>query len=265
MRRFAEIGLVAALSWTVSSQGAEELPRYTDVTREAGIEFVHSFGDDKLDNIVETTGAGCAFFDYNNDGLLDIYLVSGCYHPVVSHPSGRHLAGKLRNALYRNNGDGTFTDVSRDAGVDDGGFGMGAYGADYDNDGDQDLYVTNYGPNVLYRNNGDGTFTDVSEAAGVNNDLWGIGATWFDYNSDGHLDLYVGNYLTYDPDYRYFYAAENFPGPSSYKGQPDVLYRNKGDGTFEDVTREAGVFNAEGRAMGITSGDFDGDGTWTFS
>jgi len=255
-------GFALAISSPALLPAAEELPIYTDVTEEARIKFVHSFGDGKLDNIVETTGAGCAFFDYNNDGYLDIYLVNGCYHGVVSHPSGRDLAGKLKNALYCNNGDGTFTDVSREAGVDDGGFGMGAYAADYDNDGYIDLFVSNYGPDVLYRNNGDGTFTDVTREAGATtrSAWWGIGATWLDYDNDGFLDLYVGNYLTYDPDYRYFYAAENFPGPLSYKGQSDVLYRNKGDGTFEDVTQKAGVYNPEGRAMGITSGDFDGDG-----
>jgi hypothetical protein len=254
----AGFAFVICLSGSVTPQ--EELPIYTDVTAQAGITFVHSFGDGKLDNIVETTGAGCAFFDYNNDGYLDIYLVNGCYHPVVSHPSGRHLAGKLKNALYRNNGNGTFTDVSQEAGVADEGFGMGAYAGDYDNDGWLDLFVTNYGRDSLYHNNGDGTFTDVTQKAGVGSELWGIGATWLDYDNDGWLDLYVGNYLTYDPDYRYFYAAENFPGPLSYKGQPDVLYRNKGNGTFEDVTQKAGVYNPEGRAMGITSGDFDDDG-----
>ncbi len=252
------VGLTIGLCAIAASEGG--LPTFTDVTKEAGIRFVHSFGDDKLDSIVETTGAGCAFFDYNNDGYLDIYLVNGCYHPVVSHPSGRHLAGKLRNALYRNNRDGTFTDVSREAGVDDPGFGMGAYAADYDNDGNVDLFVTNYGPDVLYHNNGDGTFSDVSKKAGVNSDLWGVGATWLDYNNDGFVDLFVGNYLTYDPEYRYYYAADNFPGPLSYKGQPDILYRNKGDGTFEDVTQKAGLYNPEGRAMGVTSGDFDDDG-----
>jgi len=257
---FLFVGLVLAVWPPFLLKAAESLPKYTNVTEEAGIEFVHSFGDDKLDTIVETTGAGCAFFDYDNDGYLDIYFVNACYDRVINHPSGRRFAGKLKNALYRNNGDGTFTDVSRESGVDDGGFGMGAYAADYDNDGYIDLFVTNYGPDVLYHNNGDGTFTDVTEKAGVNSNLWGIGATWLDYDNDGFVDLYVGNYLTYDPDYRYFYAAENFPGPASYKGQPDVLYRNKGDGTFEDVTRKAGVYNPEGRAMGITSGDFDDDG-----
>ncbi len=240
---------------------AERLPIFTDVTEEAGVRFIHSFGDDKLDSIVESSGAGCAFFDYNNDGYLDIYLVNGCYDRVVSHPSGRHMAGKLKDALYRNNRDGTFTNVSQEAGISkEDGFGMGAYAADYDNDGHMDLFVANYGPDVLYHNNGDSTFTDVSKKARVTSDLWGIGATWLDYDNDGFLDLYAGNYLAYDPDYHYYYAADNFPGPLSYKGQPDILYRNKGDGTFEDVTQKAGVYNPEGRAMGITSGDYDNDG-----
>jgi hypothetical protein len=137
---------------------------------------------------------------------------------------------------------------------------MGVSVADYDNDGDQDLFVTGYGRNALYRNNGDGAFTDVTRAAGLESDLSGMGTTWLDYDRDGHLDLYVGNYLEYDPDYRYFYAAQRFPGPLAYHGQPDVLYHNNGDGTFTDVTRRAGVYNPEGRAMGVTSGDVDDDG-----
>lgn len=259
-RAFLTAAAIAAFSLSGPPAGAQELPTYTDVTKEAGITFVHSFGDDRLDNIVETTGAGCAFFDYNNDGYQDLYLVNGCYRPGISHPSGRQQAGKLKNALYRNDGDGTFTDVTEKAGVGDQGFGMGAYAADHDNDGFIDLFITNFGRDSLYHNNGDGTFTDVTEQAGVGSELWGIGATWLDYDNDGFVDLYVGNYLTFDPEYRYFYAAENFPGPLSYKGQPDILYRNRGDGTFEDVTRKAGVYNPEGRAMGITSGDFDDDG-----
>lgn len=261
MRRCLFAASLVGMVWvTGSAVSVEELPVFADVTKEAGITFVHSFGDDNLDSIVETTGAGCAFFDYNNDGYLDIYLVNGAYDRVVSHPSGRHLAGKLKDALYRNNRDGTFTDVTKEAGIDEDGFGMGAFAADYDNDGHVDLFVTNYGPDALYHNNGDGTFTDVSRKAGVNCDLWGVGATWLDYDNDGFVDLFVGNYLTYDPEYRYYYAADNFPGPMAYRGQPDVLYRNRGDGTFEDVTEKAHISDPEGRAMGVTSGDFDDDG-----
>jgi hypothetical protein len=236
------------------------LPQFIDVTSSAGIGFAHSIGDDELSNIVESSGAGCVFFDFDNDGDLDIYLVNGRYLETVSSARGRRLAGKLKNALYRNNGDGTFTNVTEEAGVGDTGFGMAAVTADYDNDGDRDLFVSNYGRDSLYRNNGDGTFTDITEKAGVGSELWSIGASFFDFDRDGLLDLYVGGYLVFDPEYRNYYAAEAFPGPLSYRGQKDTLYRNKGDGTFEDVTRAAGVYSTRGRAMGVTACDIDDDG-----
>lgn len=242
---------------------APPLPTFTDITKRAGVDFVHSFGDKELSSIVESTGAGCGLFDYDGDGDLDVYLLCGCYMKGLSNPRSRQLAGKLKNRLFRNNGDGTFTDVTDEAGVGDEGFAMACVAADYDNDGDLDLFVTNYGPNVFYRNNGDGTFTDITAEAGLAgaaNELWGIGSTFFDYDNDGYVDLYVGNYLEFDPEYRFYYAPEHFPGPLSYNGQPDILYRNNGDGTFTDVTKEAGVYNPEGRAMGVTSCDFDNDG-----
>jgi hypothetical protein len=241
---------------------AQDLPQFVDVTERAGITFVHQVGDDDMDNIIESNAAGCAMLDYDGDGDLDLYLVNGAYVAGFSGVRGRRNANRLTNALYRNNGDGTFTDVTQTAGVGDRGLGMGVGVADYDNDGDQDLFVTNYGPNALYRNNGDGTFTNVTATAGLANDLSGIGSTFLDYDADGHLDLYVGNYLEYDPDYQYYYAAQRFPGPLAYHGQPDVLYRNNGDGTFTDVTEAAGVYNPDGRAMGVTSGDIDDDGDW---
>lgn len=237
------------------------LPVLVDVTERAGIAFIHSIGDDKLSNIVESTGAGTAFFDYDGDGDLDIYLVNGCYLKEFSHPRGRKSAGKLTNALYRNNGDGTFTDVTAQARVGDGGYGMGCLSADYDNDGDADIYVTNYGGNVLYRNNGNGTFSDVAEKAGVVSRSWSTGCTFLDYDGDGFLDLYVGGYLLFDPEYKHFFAAEAFPGPLAYRGRADTLYRNRGDGTFEDVTKKANLFNPGGRAMGVASCDLDGNGT----
>jgi len=249
--------------WPTGKQvGQQNMPRLVDVTRQAGITFVHNVGDGDMDNIIESNAAGCAFFDYDGDGDLDIYLLDGAYVEGFSDVRGRRNKDKLTNALYRNNGDGTFTDVTAQAGVGDKGLGMGVSVADYDNDGDQDLFVTNYGPNVFYRNNGDGTFTDFTRQAGVENDLSGIGSTFLDYDLDGYLDLYVGNYVDYDPNYQYYYAAERFPGPLAYHGQPDVLYHNNGDGTFTDVTREAGVYNPEGRAMGIAAGDIDDDGDW---
>jgi hypothetical protein len=250
--------LVSAITAIAADQPT--LPQFVDVTASAGIGFVHSIGDNELSNIVESSGAGCVFFDYDNDGDLDIYLVNGRYLETVSSARGRHLAGKLKNSLYRNNGDATFTDVTEKAGVGDAGFGMAAVAADYDNDGDRDLFVTNYGRDSLYLNNGDGTFTDVTAKAGVGSELWSLGASFFDFDRDGLLDLYVGGYLVFDPEYRNFYAAEAFPGPLSYQGQKDILYRNKGDGTFEDVTRAAGVYSTRGRAMGLSACDIDDDG-----
>jgi hypothetical protein len=245
---------------TPAASADPEMPRFVDITGDAGITFTHSIGDDELSNIVESTGAGCVFFDYDDDGDLDIYLVNGRYLKTVSSVRGRHLAGKLKNALYRNNGDGTFEDVTDVAGVGDPGFGMAAVAADYDNDGDRDLFVTNYGRDTFYRNNGNGTFTDVTREVGVGSELWSVGASFFDFDRDGLLDLYVGGYLVFDPEYRNYYAAEAFPGPLSYRGEKDILYRNKGDGTFEDVSLAAKIGSAKGRAMGVSACDVDDDG-----
>ena len=237
------------------------LPTFEDVTEQAGIHFKHSYGDHHLSNIVEGTGPGCALFDYDGDGYLDIYFLNGCWLREVNDNLGRDLRGKLANALYRNNGDGTFTDVTARAGVGHQGYGMGASAADYDGDGDRDLYVLNYGPNVFYRNNGDGTFTDVTEQSGLGDPLWSLSAPWLDYDGDGDLDVYVANYLEYDAGkFRDFYAAAGYPGPLSYKGQPDRLYRNNGDGTFTDVTQQAGVFFPDGRAMSAVATDLNDDG-----
>ena len=260
LRRSLLITLTVALAAPTSAADEPTLPQFVDVADEAGIHFVHSIGDDELSNIVESSGAGCVFFDHDNDGDLDLYLVNGSYLETVSSVRGRHLAGTLKNALYRNNGDATFTDVTKRAGVGDTGFGMAAVAADYDNDGDRDLFVTNFGRDTLYRNDGDGTFTDVTDKAGVGSELWSVGASFFDYDRDGLIDLFVGGYLVFDPDYRNFFAAEAFPGPLSYRGEKDILYRNNGDGTFTDVTRAAKLDSAEGRAMGVSACDIDDDG-----
>jgi hypothetical protein len=233
-----------------------------DVTQKVGLDFVHSFGDEEMSNLIESSLGGCAFFDYDGDKDLDIYLVNGAYIETISQVQGRKNKGKLSNALYRNNGDFSFTDVTNEAGVGDKGMGMAVVTADYDNDGDQDIFVSNWGPNVFYRNNGNGTFTEIAKSAGLDNKLAGIGCTFLDYDLDGFLDLYVGNYIEYDPDYQYYYAAQQFPGPLAYHGQADILYHNNGDGTFTDVTKKAGVYNPEGRAMGVNSCDIDDDGDW---
>jgi len=254
MRRLALLWL-AALG---ASAFAPELPVFTDITKAAGITFKHSYGDHHLDNIVEGTGAGACFFDYDGDGLMDIYLVTGTWTKNVSSNEGRDLRGKLSNKLYHNNGDGTFTDVTEKAGVGgNGAFGSGCSAADYDNDGHVDLYVLNYNGNILYHNNGDGTFADVTKKAGLASNRWGLSAVWFDYNNDGYLDVFVGNYLLYDDGkFRDFYPAAGYPGPLSYSGQPNALYRNNGDGTFTEVTKEAGLFKPDGRAMSVTVADF---------
>jgi hypothetical protein len=251
--------LGAAVSLAAAAHG--QVPVFTDVTDDAGLAFRHSFGDHDLSNIVEGTGAGAMFFDYDGDGHLDIYFVSGTWMRGVSDNRGRDLAGTLHNALYRGNGDGTFADVTAQAGVGDPGFGFGCSAADADGDGDLDLYVQNYGPNVFYRNNGDGTFTDVSAASGLADPHWSLSAPWLDYDGDGDLDVYVANYLQYDGGkFRSYYPAAGYPGPLSYAGQPDALYRNNGDGTFTDVTAAAGMHRPDGRAMSAMAADLNDDG-----
>ncbi|MFQ6045764.1 MAG: CRTAC1 family protein [Gemmatimonadales bacterium] len=231
---------------------------YADVTARAGIDFVHSIGDAELSNLVESTGGGAAFLDFDQDGNLDLYVVSGTFVEGLSDAAGPRT--RPTNRLFRNRGDGTFEDVTRHARVGDAGYGMGVAVGDYDNDGYPDLYVTNYGRNVLYHNDRDGTFSDVTGRAGVGNDGCSVGAVWFDYDNDGLLDLYVGNYIQFDPEYRLFYAPDGFPGPLAYPGQADALYRNLGGGAFEDVTEQVGVLRPDGRAMGIGAADYDGDG-----
>jgi hypothetical protein len=253
----AAVAAVLALAAGAASRG----PVFADITAAAGITFRHSIGDHKLDNIVEGTGSGACFFDFDNDGLQDIYFVTGVWTKGVSDNDGRDLRGKLSNRLYRNLGNGRFEDVTDKAGVAAKVYGSGCSAADYDNDGDVDLYVLNYGPNIFYRNNGDGTFTDVSRQAGLDDARWSIHAVWFDYNNDGWLDVYVANYLLYDDGkFRDFYPAQGYPGPLSYQGLPSILYRNNGDGTFTDVTKEAGMWKPGGRAMSVTAADFNNDG-----
>ena len=245
---------------------------FKDITATSGVTFRHTFGDRDFSKILKATGAGVGIFDYDGDGDLDLYFVNGCYLPEICNEAGKVNEGAT-NRLFRNNGRDaelgtiTFTDVTEEAGVGDTGYGMGCAAADYDNDGDADLFVTNYGRNVLYRNNGDGKFTAVTDTAGVAGPdklngfvKWSTNACWFDYDKDGHLDLFVCNYLAFDPVFNNFYGPEGFPGPSNYLGQPSLLYRNKGDGTFEDVTEAAGVFQKEGRGMGVSAGDLNNDG-----
>jgi hypothetical protein len=232
---------------------------FQEIAGAAGLDFTHSIGEEELNNIIESDGGGAVFLDYDQDGFIDIYACSGTWvEGLIKTEKPDVLPG---NHLYRNMGNGTFQDVTKKAGVGGPWYSMGASAADINNDGYPDLFVSNYGPNVLLRNNGNGTFTDITKRAGVaGGDECSIGATWLDFDNDGFLDVYVGNFLTFDPDYKYYYAPDGFPGPMAYDAQPDYLYRNNGDGTFEDVTARMGIVDIDGRAMGVGSADYDADG-----
>lgn len=263
--KYVRVPSLLALMWVsgVAASNVAEigLPIFSDVTEPSGIRFRHSYGDYEMSNIVEAAGYGACFFDYNGDGFQDVYFPNGRWRKDVNDNRGRDLRDKLSNALYRNNGDGTFTNVTTDAGVGGNDMGFGCSVADFDEDGDLDLYVLNYSANEFYRNNGDGTFADIAASSGMADTNWSLSAPWLDYNNDGLLDVYVCNYLEYDAGkFRNFYAASGHPGPLSYHGQPDALYRNNGDGTFTDFTREAGVYNPEGRCMSATAADINNDG-----
>ena len=237
--------------------------QFRDVTLAAGLDFVHSHGS-RSSLLPEDMGSGAGFVDYDNDGDLDLYVVNNP-GPLKVEISSKSPG----NILYRNNGDGTFTDVTETAGVGDRGHGMGCVFGDYDNDGDADLYVTNFGSNILYRNNGDGTFSDVTEEAGVGDDQWSTGAIFGDYDRDGDLDLYVCNYVEYSlasiekMKSESKQAGKSVPSalnPIAFDAQDNILFRNNGDGTFSDVTAELGVAANGGRSMQAIFTDFDLDG-----
>ena len=235
--------------------------RFEDATAASGIQFTHSFGAEKLGSLLESTGGGCVWFDYNNDGLPDLYVVSGkpLENGVQPYPLKQRPATPPHNHLYRNNGNGTFTDVTDQAGVAANIYGMAAIAADFDNDGFVDLFVTGYGKAILYRNKGDGTFEDVTQKAGIHVEGWSISSAWLDYDRDGCVDLFVGRYVKFDPKYRAFYAADNYPGPLDYEGDTDILYHNNCNGTFTDVSEKSGIAAYKGRTMGLVAADFDGD------
>src|SRR5579884_1939463 len=236
--------------------------QFDDVTAKSGIDFTHSFGAAKLGSLLESTGAGCVWFDYDGDGLPDLYVVTGKPLAAGMHPYPlRKMPDPMpHNHLYHNNGNGTFTDVTDKAGIAGEGFSFAAIAADFDNDGKTDLLVTGYGRITLFHNNGDGTFTDVTQKAGLNFSGWGIGAAWFDYDKDGCVDVFIGRYVRFDPKYRAFYAADNYPGPLDYEGDSNLLFHNNCNGTFTDVSEKSGIAAFKGRTMGVTAGDFDGDG-----
>lgn len=231
--------------------------RLTDVTASTGIDFRHTDGGTGQRYIVESVVAGLALFDYDNDSLLDIYFLNGATKSRNEDPA------PPKNALYRNNGDGTFTDVTEVAAVGDTGYGLGVTAGDYDNDGDQDLYLNNFGSNVLLRNNGNGTFTDVTRSAGVAcGNKVGAGTCFLDIEGDGDLDLYVANYVDFDYDRHVERRIGSYgfhPGPRDYPPVPDSLYRNNGDGTFTDISKPSGIASVAGTGMGMVCFDYDDD------
>jgi hypothetical protein len=213
---------------------------------------------------IETMLGGVAVFDYNNDGLLDIFFTNGAAIPSLEKSDASYW-----NRLYKNNGDGTFTDVTESAGLKGIGYSMGVAAGDYDNDGFVDLYVTGVNRNQLFHNNGDGTFTDVTEKAGVGGIVpglgkaWSVGAGWFDFNNDGLLDLFVVNYLNYDIKTARTCPSNGVPAycsPNEFQGTPNILYRNNGDGTFTDVSQKSHISQYVGKGMGVAFADYDNDG-----
>jgi hypothetical protein len=258
--------LVLALD-NPQSSGTKPLAYFTDIAKRAELTMTNTFGGVTTKKyIIETTGTGVAIFDYDNDGWPDIFIVNGTKlegFPATEAPS---------NHLYRNNHDGTFTDVTQKAGLAHSGWGQGVCVGDYDNDGFEDLYVTYYGKNVLYRNKGNGTFTDVSDRAGVagSGKAWGTGCAFVDYDRDGHLDLMVANYVDFDlsttpaPGERSTCLWKGAPvmcGPQGLPGGENILYHNRGDGTFEDVSTKSHIDKADGHyAFSVSTLDYDDDG-----
>jgi len=232
-----------------------------------GIDFTLQNSPTPQKHLIETMPGGVALLDYNNDGLLDIFFVNGgrITSPLTTPDDFDRHDPRYWNRLYRQNKDGTFTDVTEQAGLanaGDGNYGMGVAVGDYDNDGYPDIYVTSYGKNILYHNNGDGTFTDVTAKAGVAGGGWSASAGFFDYDNDGKLDLFVTRYMDWDTkhskdcggNYHTYCPPEEFPATTN------ILYHNNGDGTFTDVSQRAGIATKKGRALGVAFADYDGDG-----
>ena len=264
--RASHVALIVAVAClaagtTLPARGADI--RFRDVSESVGLDFVHTDGSSGEYFIVESVASGLALFDYDGDGDRDLYVLNGA--PLVNaKPAASQGPDAPRNHLFRNEGNWTFTDVTGAAGVGDTGYGLGVVAGDYDNDGDEDLFVCNYGPNVLYRNNGDGTFTDVTGEAGVGGgDEVGAGAVFFDMDADGDLDLYVANYLEFGPQAHVTGVSQGntrYASPARFRPIPDALFRNEGNGRFSDVSEESGVAAHAGWGMGVIASDYDADG-----
>lgn len=251
---------------TVLVSAQEKKIMFTEVSAKAGIDFKYNFGDYSYVNILESSGSGITVFDYNNDGFLDIYLMNGTYLEGISDKEGK-VFKDASNKLYKNNGNGTFSEISKIAGVDDHNWSMAASAIDLDNDGFQDLYLLNYGANIFYHNNGDGTFSDITSKLGLGGPdklngftKWSIGVSFWDYNLDGRLDAMVGNFLAFDPAYVSTQTPGMMPHPSEYNGQASMLYEQQADGKFLDVTKDNGLLFPDSKCMGLTVFDYDNDG-----
>jgi hypothetical protein len=234
--------------------------RFREVAQQAGLDFVLQNNPTPRKHMIETMAGGLAAFDYNNDGKIDIFFTNGAAIPSLEKDSP-----KFFNRLYRNDGGMKFTDVTLEAGVAGAGYSMGAAAADYNNDGYTDLFVAGVYRNILYRNLGNGKFEDVTEAAGIKSDKWSVAAGWLDYDNDGWLDLFVVNYAHWTPAFdRYCGDRERnlrvYCHPKYFEGLPNTLYRNRRDGTFEDVSKEAGILEHIGRGMSVAFADYDNDG-----
>ena len=262
--------LILVLHWVdIFAQSPAPAPptstiRFEEVAAKWGLRFVTANSPTPNKNQPETMVSGVAMLDYDRDGYLDIYLVGGAAIPSLQKESPAYW-----NRLFHNNHDGTFTDVTEKAGVAGAGYGMGVAVGDYDNDGFPDLFIANVTDNQLFHNNGDGTFTDVTAKAGLSGakmdgrKMWAVGAGWFDYNNDGLLDLFVVNYCKWEVNKDPVCGTNGIRGychPKYYQPLPDTLYRNNGDGTFTDVSHEAGIDKVLGKGMSVSFADYDGDG-----
>ncbi len=272
--RLLSLGLAghATWPWNTATSVPSTVPLFRELAEEVGFKFHHFTGATGEFFMPEIMGAGVALFDYDNDGDLDVYLVQGTTfdptqdprHAKFPPPTGWKPGNRLFRNLLSETGKLEFVDVTETAGVGHIGYGMGVAVGDYDNDGFQDLYVTNFGHNILYHNNGDGTFTDATAQAGVDDPRWSASAAWVDYDRDGRLDLFVANYLDFNvKGNKRCYAStgeRDYCTPKMYQPVPARLFRNRGDGTFEDVTEAAGIGAAVGPGLGVVCADFNGDG-----
>lgn len=260
-RAAVAIAALALVGWQSASPSGRDAGCpvvFTDVAARSGLRFLHERGATPEHQLPETMGSGLAWLDYDADGRMDLYVVQSGKFPPRGEPAAN-------DRLYRNRGDGTFEDVSLRAGIRDGAYGMGAIGADYDNDGRTDLFVTNFGRNLLYRNRGDGTFEDVTTKAGVAGSGWSTSAAFSDFDGDGWLDLFVVRYLDYSVEKNLFCGdvargRREYCHPSLYPPVSNLVYRNGGNGTFTDVTSTSGVSAALGKGLGVVVSDLDADG-----